>query len=361
MQMNLKIGIAKEIVPGKKKDVVSVSIDGELAKAISYPRLTGRVEQGDRLLLNTTAVDLSLGTGGYHFVVANLSKENYEEFEKGGHLMKMRYTPQQIKVLAVEEEDSPYHEIMKRVESLEGCIVAIGELHSMLLPFLAAHSQLVERKPAFLMYGGAALTADISDSLLLAEQWLTGSVTAGEVYGGDLEAMSIYSGLLAARHVFGSETILALPGPGHAGTGTPFGFAGLSALEVIHAVYSLGGRPVYIPRISFADLRQRHRGISHHSLRIMSLALCPLIVPIPELAGEEKIHLEKQIGEIDHQVWIVSRKEIDELKRKTYSLVPEVKTMGRGWKEDQAFFDAILAAVIYIRGEGDKKVFADNT
>ena len=28
---------------------------------------------GDEVLLNTTAVELSLGTGGYHFVIANLN------------------------------------------------------------------------------------------------------------------------------------------------------------------------------------------------------------------------------------------------------------------------------------------------
>ena len=34
-------------------------------RALAYPALTGRPEPGDRVLLNTTALDLRLGTGGY--------------------------------------------------------------------------------------------------------------------------------------------------------------------------------------------------------------------------------------------------------------------------------------------------------
>ena len=56
------------------------------------------------MLLNTTAVELSLGTGGYHFVIANLN--NLESnFTKGGHIMKLRYTPIQVKVDSVEEQE----------------------------------------------------------------------------------------------------------------------------------------------------------------------------------------------------------------------------------------------------------------
>jgi hypothetical protein len=39
-------------------------------RALAYPELTGRPEPGDRLLLNTSALALGLGTGGYALVVA---------------------------------------------------------------------------------------------------------------------------------------------------------------------------------------------------------------------------------------------------------------------------------------------------
>ena len=39
-------------------------------RALAYPELTGRPEGGDRVLLNTSALALGLGTGGYALVVA---------------------------------------------------------------------------------------------------------------------------------------------------------------------------------------------------------------------------------------------------------------------------------------------------
>ena len=39
-------------------------------RALAYPELTGRPQAGDRLLLNTSALTLGLGTGGYALVVA---------------------------------------------------------------------------------------------------------------------------------------------------------------------------------------------------------------------------------------------------------------------------------------------------
>src|SRR5438876_11940373 len=41
--------------------------------AVSYPPLSGHLTPGDRVLLNTTARDFGLGTGGVDFVVARLA------------------------------------------------------------------------------------------------------------------------------------------------------------------------------------------------------------------------------------------------------------------------------------------------
>ena len=51
--------------------IVDLDEDGaESAPVVVYPALCGRCGAGDRVLLNTTAVDLGLGTGGEHFCVA---------------------------------------------------------------------------------------------------------------------------------------------------------------------------------------------------------------------------------------------------------------------------------------------------
>src|SRR6059058_1242001 len=50
-------------------EVVVRTPDGDLP-ALAYVPLVGAPEVGDRVLLNTTALDLGLGTGGYALVVA---------------------------------------------------------------------------------------------------------------------------------------------------------------------------------------------------------------------------------------------------------------------------------------------------
>src|SRR4029453_10700893 len=42
----------------------------EPGMAVAFTQLVGSVEVGDRILVNTTAVALGLGTGGFHLVVA---------------------------------------------------------------------------------------------------------------------------------------------------------------------------------------------------------------------------------------------------------------------------------------------------
>ena len=66
--------------------------DPELA--VAFTQLVGRVEVGDRVLVNTTAVALGLGTGGFHLVVA-VDDQTPTELDHPGRVMKARYTPLQ--------------------------------------------------------------------------------------------------------------------------------------------------------------------------------------------------------------------------------------------------------------------------
>ena len=54
------------------------------------------------MVLNTTAVDLGLGTGGWHVVHWNLAREELDE-PGPGHIMKLRYTSLQVDAGAAEE------------------------------------------------------------------------------------------------------------------------------------------------------------------------------------------------------------------------------------------------------------------
>ena len=49
---------------------LEVEVEGATERALAYPALSGPVEPGSRVVLNTTAVRLGLGTGGLHFVIS---------------------------------------------------------------------------------------------------------------------------------------------------------------------------------------------------------------------------------------------------------------------------------------------------
>ena len=67
-------------------------------------QLTGPV--GDRVVVNTTAVELGLGTGGWHVVHWNLARDAWAE-PGPGHIVKLRYTSLQVDTGAAEE--APAH------------------------------------------------------------------------------------------------------------------------------------------------------------------------------------------------------------------------------------------------------------
>src|SRR4051794_40880733 len=80
---------------------VAVNED-ETRSAINYIALTGNVNTGDQVVINTTARALGLGTGGYDYVIANLTRPALL-FIGPGHIIKGRYLPSQHAVLTLEE------------------------------------------------------------------------------------------------------------------------------------------------------------------------------------------------------------------------------------------------------------------
>ncbi|NLX03128.1 MAG: DUF3866 family protein [Syntrophomonadaceae bacterium] len=315
-------------------------------KCIVYPDLTGDIKPGDEVLLNTTAVSLNLGTGGYHYVISSLNSTG-KEMLPGGHIMKMRYTPLQIKTLSVEEEDSPYHREMLEADSLDNIPVLVATLHSMLAP-LCLHLKQQGFRLAYVMTDGAALPIAFSQTVAYLKQHgiIAGTVTTGHAFGGDLEAVNIYSGLLAARKVLQADIIIVSMGPGIVGTGTRWGFTGIEQGQILNAVHSLGGIPVAVPRISFADSRARHRGISHHSLTVLErVCMVQAVVPLPDLSGDKMEYILNQLQAhnlIDkHKICLQDNPEILNILRNSGL---KHSTMGRGIEQEQEFFLALGAA-----------------
>ncbi|MEL7564189.1 MAG: DUF3866 family protein [Dehalobacterium sp.] len=330
---------------------LEISVQDSIEKAVNYEDITGKVSVGDRVLLNTTAVKLGLGTGGYHFVQANLSKSQVR-LEGPGHIMKLRYTPEQIKVLSVEEEAAGYHEIFNRFQSLKGFPVVVFSLHSVLAPIVISFKLTrPQAKIAYIMTDGGALPAIFSHTLadLKNNRLVDAVITCGQAYGGDFEAVNIYSALITAKEIVGADAAVLGMGPGNVGTGTKWGFSGIQLGEAINAINILGGRPVFCPRISFSDPRLRHQGISHHSLTILSrVALTPAMVVVPHLPWDRETVIKKQlsdakIAEKHSVIWEHGEMGWEKLQETSFHF----STMGRGLHEEKEFFLGACASGMY--------------
>ena len=338
---------------------LEVAIAGADVRALAYTGLTGRPEPGDEVLLNTSALDLGLGTGGYALVVAVPGRLPPDE-RAPGHLVKARYTPLQATVLGADEQGSPYHDVLRDADDLGGIPVVIADLHSALPAVLAAFyaqrdapagvareaGQAGRDRVVYVMPDGGALPAWFSRTVAALRElgWLDATITTGQAFGGDLEAVTLHSGLLAARHVLNASMVMVAQGPGNLGTGTKWGFSGLAAGEAVNAVAVLGGRPVASLRISDADTRERHRGISHHSLTAYGrVALASADVVVPDLPGDFGAQVTAAAEPLGarHNLVKVS---VDGLREVLAACPVPLSTMGRGLDEDLAYFLAAAAA-----------------
>lgn len=330
---------------------VKIKIGNEEGIAINYDFLVGDVEEGDSVILNTTAVELELGTGGKHIVFWNLRHNSISSLGKG-HIIKMRYTPMQINCFSVEEQDSPYHQAISQVSNLDGMPVIIGTLHSQLPAVVSTIKEIrPQTRITYVMTDGGALPLAFSNHVRLLKdlKLIDTTVTCGHAFGGDLEAVNIYTALIASKAVCHADVAVVIMGPGIVGTETTFGHTAVEQGEIINAANILKGKPIAIPRISFQDKRARHYGVSHHTLTALSsVALTSSVVPIPEMEKEKlktiMAQLEKHEIVAKHKVEVVKNEHTLPALAK-WNLKPT--TMGRTVEEESEFFQAAGAAGIY--------------
>ena len=327
--------------PGAIECTVALA-SGDAVEALAHPPLVGRPEVGDIVLLNVAALDLGLGTGGYALVVA-LPERLPPDRVGPGHLVKARYTPLQTVVLGADEQDSPSHALLAEAGPLPapGVPVIVADLHSSLPAVLAG---LLAARPAtrvaYVMTDGGALPLWFSRTVAALADRLVGTVTVGQAFGGDLEAVTLHSGLLAAVHVLAAEVVVVIQGPGNLGTGTAWGFSGVAAGEAVNAAAAVGARPVAVLRMSEADLRPRHRGVSHHSTTAygrVALAVADVAVPRSYAALVEPARAA--LGR--HRLVEVDDTGLLEMLQQWS---PLLSSMGRGLEADPVAFVAAAAA-----------------
>jgi hypothetical protein len=217
----------------------------------------------------------------------------------------------------------------------------IADLHSAVTPIVAGLRTLrPDARVVYVMSDGGALPVWLSRSVsgLREAGWIVATVTVGQAFGGDVEAVSVHSGLLAARHVLRADIAIVTQGPGNLGTGTRWGFSGVASGEAVNATAVLGGRPVAALRVSAADERARHRGVSHHSLTAFGrVALARADVVVPVLEGEFGAEVRRSCAPLAERHRLVEMP-VDGLLETLRSTPVPLSSMGRALDDDPAYF-----------------------
>jgi len=351
--IHIKKAIIKEIY--KKSEGIDYCIvkmeNGENVKAINYPKLSGNIKTGDNVLLNTTAVDLGLGTGGFHIIVFNIYTE-HKRPDYPGHIMKLRYTPLQIRTLTVEEEDSPYREEFLEFKDLNTIPVIIIPLHSLLAPVAIVFRKFFpDKRLIYIMTEGGSLALEMSDLIkdLQKNNYINNTISIGHAFGGDFETINIFSGLATAYKVAKADLIVVGMGPGISGTGTKYGFSGLENLFIAQAVDLLNGINIVVPRISIAEKRKRHYLISHHSLTFMELCKVKTEFVFPDLNPVKGKILEFEETIQINNIHNVFYYKIDDIYDILINSGFEFNSMGRSLMDDPIFFITAGLAIYRVR------------
>ncbi len=317
------------------EDPLAVEVDGRRRPAWADTVLLGQMQVGDEVVVNVAALDLGLGSGGFDLVHVNLTRGLDTGGESREHVIKLNYTSLQHPVDPVELPESGERSMP----------VLVLPLHGHLAPAAWAAAQA---KPGlrlgYVQTAGGALPGSLSRDVaeLRERNLLCDQITAAPAYGGEHEALSVAGALDAAANGLNWDAALVGPGPGIIGSDTRLGHGGMAALDNAHAALALGLPTLLSPRLSEADPRERHCGVSHHTLTVMELLLGGVGVPVPEGSSVVAAQLAEAAGD----------------RHKLHEAQPDLmgysstglpaRTMGRTIDEDPFFFAAPLAAGAYL-------------
>jgi hypothetical protein len=309
MPLTLRRGTVSALLE-RHDGLVRLEVDG--VSCVAYPGLTGPVALGDEVVVNVQARELGLGSGGFDVLYLNLTRGLELAPEPGAHVVKLPYTPLQAAVRHGEEDGY-------LPGSLDGLPVVCCSVHGQVAPVCAA---LAGRRTAYVQLAGGAVPVALSDAVrALKERGLLGpSVAADGCLAADVHCVNVYSALAWCAGE-GMDAVVCSVGPGIVGTGTRLGHGGVAAAIAVNAAAALGGRPVLAPRVSDADPRERHRGLSHHTTAVLELCLAEPAVP----------------DDLDPEGWLPACAGLP------------LSHMGRGPDEDPSFFAAAFAAGLLAR------------
>ena len=325
MPLSLRRGRVTKILE-QHDDLVRLEVDG--VPCVAYQELTGPIALDDEVLVNSQARELELGSGGFDVLYANLTRGLELPAGQGAHVVKLPYTPAQFAALHAEEGT-------ELAAELDGMPVVCCSLHSQLAATCAGLGEGV--RVAYVQLEGGALPLGLSDTVrALKEQGLLAStVSQGACFGGEVECVNVASALAWAAAT-GHQAVVCAVGPGIVGTASRLGHGGVAAAAAANFASALGGSPVLAVRVSSADRRERHRGISHHTRAVVELCL-----------GDVRIAWPKGL---DAPEWLESREEVDVEGWDEACAGLPLSHMGRGPDLEPWFFAAAFAAGRVARG-----------
>jgi hypothetical protein len=324
MALSLRRGTVTAIAE-RNEGLVRLEVDG--APCVAYPRLTGPVALGDDVLVNVQARVLELGSGGFDVLYANLTRGLGLAADEGAHVMKLPYTPLQAAAVHAEEADA-------LAEAVPGLPVVCCSLHSQVVPVCAGLGSGL--RVAYVQLEGGALPVSLSDAVRALKErgLLAAAVAAGSCLDGDVQCVNVHSALGWAGAA-GFDAVVCAIGPGVVGTASRLGHGGLAAAEAANAAAALGGAAILAVRVSEADARGRHQGVSHHSRAAYGLCLGEVTAAWP--AGRAAPD------------WLSAREEVDASGWREACAGLPLEHMGRGPDEDPAFFETAYAAGVLAR------------
>lgn len=310
----------------RHEGLVRLEVDG--VPCVAYPEVTGPVALDDEVLVNVQARELELGSGGFDVLYANLTRGLGLPAEEGAHVIKLPYVPAQFAAVHAEEAG-------ELATELGGMPVVCCSLHSQLAAACAGLGEGV--RVAFVQLEGGALPLGLSDTVraLRERDLLAGTVSQGACFGGEVECVNVASALAWAAAA-GHEAVVCAVGPGIVGTGSRLGHGGVAAAAAANFASALGGSPVLAVRVSSADARERHRGVSHHTRAVVELCLGNVRVAWPR--------------GLEAPEWLEPREEVDVEGWEEACAGLPLSHMGRGPDEEPWFFAAAFAAGRLARG-----------
>ena len=302
------------------ESLVRLEVDG--VPCVAYPQLTGPVALDDEVLVNYQARQLELGSGGFDVLYANLTRGLELLAEENAHVVKLPYAPGQFAAPHAEEG-------AELAAALGGMPVVCCSLHSQLAAACAGLGEGL--RVAYIQLEGGALPLGLSDTVrVLKERGLLAiTVSQGACFGGEIEGVNVASALVWAAGA-GHQAAVCSVGPGIVGTGSRLGHGGVATAAAVNVATALGGSPVLAVRVSSADERERHRGVSHHTRAVVELCL-----------GNVRIAWPKGL---EAPEWLESREEVEVEGWEEACAGLPLSHMGRGPEIEPWFFAAAFAA-----------------